>query len=141
ADGLRLTEARTPEEEHVFLDTLVAGYGASEAVSGFLRAEHAVAGIRRFVAWQGTTPVAAAAFSVHGDVAVLGGAATVAGARGSGAQTALLHYRLSQAAAAGAQAATVTAAPASVSARNLARAGFTMHSRCSWSLPGGTGQG
>jgi GNAT superfamily N-acetyltransferase len=129
---LRLTEARTKNEERLFLEILVAGYAASPEVSRFVRAEHAAAGIRRFLAWQGKTPVAAAAFSLHGDGAVLGGAATVPEARRSGAQTALLHHRLSQAAAAGAHAATATAAPDSASARNLARAGFTMHSRPSW---------
>jgi hypothetical protein len=132
ARDLRLTEAGTKDEERLFLDTLIAGYAASPEVSRFLRAEHAAAGMRRFLAWRGNTPVAAAAFSVHGHVAVLGGAATVPAARRSGAQTALLHYRLSQAAAAGAHAAAVTAAPDSASARNLARAGFTMHSRHSW---------
>lgn len=76
--------------------------------------------------------MAAAAFSLQEDVAVLGGAATVPAARRSGAQTALLHYRLSQAAAAGAHAAVVTAAPDSGSARNLTRDGFTMHIRHSW---------
>jgi hypothetical protein len=132
APDLRLTEAGTRDEERLFLDTLIAGYAASPEVSRFLRAEHAAAGIRRFLAWRGKTPVAAAAFSLHGNVAVLGGAATVPAARRSGAQTALLHYRLSQAAADGARAAAVTAAPDSASARNLARAGFTMHSRPSW---------
>jgi hypothetical protein len=129
---LRLTEARTKNEERLFLDTLIAGYAASPEVSRFLRAEHAAAGIRRFLAWRGRTPVAAAAFSLHGDVAVIGGAATVPAARRSGAQAALLRYRLDQAAAAGAHAAAATAAPDSASARNLARSGFTMHSRYSW---------
>src|ERR1700684_1132207 len=109
--GLRVTEARTPEQERVFLDTLVAGYDAPPELSGFLRAEHCADGMRRFVAWQGHQPVAAAAFSMHGNGGVLGGAATVPAARGSGAQAALLRHRLNQAAAAGADAATATAAP------------------------------
>ena len=88
--------------------------------------------MRRFLAWQGDRPVAAAAFSVHRNVAVLGGAATVPAARRSGAQTALLRHRLSQAAAAGAESAAVTAAPESASARNLARVGFKMFRRHGW---------
>jgi GNAT superfamily N-acetyltransferase len=130
--GLRVTEARTPEQERVFLDTLVAGYDAPPELSGFLRAEHCADGMRRFVAWQGHQPVAAAAFSMHGNVAVLGGAATVPAARGSGAQAALLRHRLNQAAAAGADAATATAAPESASVRNLARIGFDIHCRPGW---------
>jgi hypothetical protein len=130
--GLRVTEARTPEQQRVFLDTLVAGYGAPPELSRFLRAEHRAGGMRRFVAWQGPRPVAAAAFSMHGHVAVLGGAATVPAARGSGAQAALLHHRLNQAAAAGADAATATAAPESASVRNLARIGFDVCYRPGW---------
>jgi hypothetical protein len=132
AGDLHVTEAGTAAEMRLFLDTLTAGYAAAPEVSQFIRAEHAAPGIRRFLAWQEQAPVAAAAFSRHGEVAVLGGAATIPAARRSGAQTALLHHRLSQAAAAGARAATVTAAPGSASARNLARAGFTLHSRAGW---------
>jgi hypothetical protein len=130
--GLRVTEARTPEQERVFLDTLDAGYDAPPELSRFLRAEHSAGRMRRFVAWQGHQPVGAAAFSMHSRVAVLGGAATVAAARGSGAQTALLHHRLNQAAAAGADAATASAAPQSASVRNLARIGFEVCFRPGW---------
>jgi hypothetical protein len=77
-------------------------------------------------------PVAAAAFSVHRNAAVFGGAATVPAARRLGAQTALLNHRLIQAAVAGAHAAVVTAAPESASARNLARAGFKIRRRHGW---------
>jgi hypothetical protein len=130
--GLRLTEARTPEQERVFLDILAAGYEAPPELSRFLRAEHCADGMRRFVAWQGHQPVAAAAFSMHGNVAVLGGAGTVPAARRSGAQAALLRHRLNQAAAAGADAATATAAPGSASVRNLARVGFNVRYRQGW---------
>ncbi|MEP7024556.1 MAG: GNAT family N-acetyltransferase [Actinomycetota bacterium] len=136
AHGLRVTEARTADEEDLFLDTLVAGYRVGAELGGFLRAEHSAPGLRRFLAWQQDQPVAAAAFSVHRDVAVIGGAATLPEARGRGAQLALLGHRLSQAAETGAQAAMVTAAPGSASARNLARTGFVMRDRMSWGLPG-----
>jgi GNAT superfamily N-acetyltransferase len=116
----------------VFLDTLAAGYDAPPELSRFLRAEHGAGGIRRFVAWQGHQPVAAAAFSMHGHVAVLGGAATVPAARGSGAQATLLRHRLNQAAADGADAATATAAAESASVRTLARIGFDISSRPGW---------
>jgi hypothetical protein len=132
AHDLHLTEALTQEEERLFLDTLAAGYSASTEVSRFLRAEHAAAGMRRFIAWQDDRPVAAAAYSVHRNVAVLGGAATAPAARRSGAQTALLRRRLGQAAADGVQAAAVTAVPESASARNLARSGFRIRLRRGW---------
>jgi GNAT superfamily N-acetyltransferase len=132
--GLRLTEAQTPEQERVFLDTLAAGYEVPPELSRFLRAEHGAGGMRRFVAWQGPQPVAAAAFSMHGHVAVLGGAATIPAARRSGAQVALLRHRLNQAAAAGADAATATAAAESASVRNLARIGFEIHYRPGWEV-------
>lgn len=129
---LRVTEARTEDEKGLFLDTLAAGYSASAELGRFLRCEHSAPGMRRFLAWQGDRPVAAAAFSVHRNVAVLGGAATLPAARRSGAQTALLRHRLSQAAAVGAESAAVTAAPQSASARNLARVGFKMLRRYGW---------
>jgi hypothetical protein len=132
ANDLHVTEAGTQDEELLFLDTLAAGYSPSPVLGRFLRAEHSAAGIRRFLAWQGDWPVAAAAFSVHRNAAVLGGAATVPAARRLGAQTALLNHRLIQAAVAGAHAAVVTAAPESASARNLARAGFKIRRRHGW---------
>lgn len=134
---LRVTEARTAEESGLFLDTLAAGYREDGALGGFLRAEHTARGLRRFLAWDQGQPVAAAAFSLHGTVAVIGGAATLPQARGRGAQLALLQHRLSRAADAGARAAVVTAAPGSASARNLARAGFSMRERTGWSYSAG----
>lgn len=129
---LHVTEASTPEETSLFLDTLSAGYHEDGELGRFLRTEHSAPGLRRFLAWDQAQPVGAAAFSRHGPVAVIGGAATRPQARGRGAQTALLHHRLAQAARAGARTAVVTAAPDSASARNLARAGFTLVHRTGW---------
>lgn len=133
--GLQVREIEAGDELQLFLDVLAAGYAAPKAVSDFLLAEHSTAGIRRFLAWRGNQPVAACAMSLHRDVAVLGGAATVPAARGLGAQTALLQYRLRMAEAAGCVAATATAAPDSSSARNLAQAGFTVWLRHGWRRP------
>lgn len=135
-DGLQLREVEAGDELRLFLDVLAAGYAAPEAVSDFLRAEHSTARVRRFLAWRGNQPVAAGAMSRHRDVAVLGGAATVPAARGLGAQTALLQFRLRMAEAAGCVAATATAAPDSHSSRNLAQAGFTVWLRHRWCRPG-----
>lgn len=119
-----------------FLDVLLRGYGSSAEVSALLAAEHASAGVHGFLAWRGGQPVAAAGLSIHGTVAVLGGAATVPGQRGSGAQAALVRHRLRVAADAGARLAVATAAPGSPSARNLARAGFDVLLRPRWRSPG-----
>jgi GNAT superfamily N-acetyltransferase len=70
-----------------------------------------------------------AAISIHGQVAVLGGAATLPEARGRGAQALLLRTRLAIAIEVGCTLATATAAAGSTSLRNLARAGFVIHER------------
>lgn len=133
--GLRVTEASTPEQTALFLGTLSAGYREPGELGRFLRTEHSAPGLRRFIAWDRDEPVAAAAFSVHGTAAVIGGAATLPVARGRGAQTALLQHRLDRAAQAGAAMAVATAAPGSPSARNLTRAGFRMLDRTGWARP------
>lgn len=130
--GLQVRENEAGDELRLFLDVLAAGYAAPKAVSDFLLTEHSTAGVRRFLAWRGNQAVAAGAMSLHRDVAVLGGAATVPAARGLGAQTALLQYRLRMAEVAGCVAATATAAPNSPSTRNLAQAGFTVWLRQGW---------
>src|ERR1022692_2859764 len=56
ARDLRVTEARTEDEARLFLDTLAAGYSASAELGRFLRSEHSVPGMRRFLAWQGDRP-------------------------------------------------------------------------------------
>ncbi|QSB13443.1 hypothetical protein JQS43_17775 [Natronosporangium hydrolyticum] len=133
---LRVSEAKGNDELQLFLDILTAGYAAPASLTKYLVIEHSAAELRRFLAWQGDEPVAAAAMSLHGDVAVLGGAATLPAARGTGAQLALLHHRLHRAAHAGYTAATASAAPDSPSFRNLIRAGFASWSRVGWrSLP------
>lgn len=133
-DGLRVTEV-VADEVGVFLDVLAAGYDAPRAVRDFLLAEHSAPGVLRFLAWRGDEPVAAAGMSLHGGLAVLGGAAVVPAARGLGGQSVLLQHRLKVAQAAGCVAAAATAAPSSPSARNLARAGFTVQARPQWRRP------
>ncbi|MCC2333875.1 GNAT family N-acetyltransferase [Cellulomonas wangsupingiae] len=122
------------EDLATFFEVLSAGYAAPVDVDRFLVAEHSDPKVLRFMAWKEDRPVAAAAMSLHDDVAVLGGAATLPTHRSCGAQTALLHSRLAAAAAAGARGAVATAAPGSPSVRNLARNGFTVHLRRSWLL-------
>ena len=135
APHIRVTSADDGPARDLFLDVLQRGYDAPPAVTRFVLTEHASPSVRCFLAWRGTEPIAAAALSVHRTGVVLGGAATLAGQRGHGAQRALLHHRIGVAAATGADLATATAAPESPSVRNLARAGFEVVARCRWSAP------
>ncbi|WP_166345720.1 GNAT family N-acetyltransferase [Phytoactinopolyspora limicola] len=70
--------------------------------------------------------------TVHGDIAVLGGASTLPAHRGQGAQTQLLQHRLRLAREAGCALAVATARPDSVSAANLSKAGFGIYRRSAW---------
>lgn len=115
-----------------FVDLLLAGYRSTGVIADYIRAEHGMAGVRRFVAVENGAPIAAAAMTCHGDVALLGGAATLPACRGRGGQTRLLAHRLRVAAGAGCTLAVATARPGSVSAANLGRAGFRVHRRLAW---------
>lgn len=132
AGRLTVTELVSASERALFLDVLAAGYAASDTVERFVRAEHSVEAVRGFLAWDGGTPVGAAALSRHGEWVVLGGAATLPQQRGTGIQAALLRHRLGVAATAGARFATATAAVDSPSGRNLVRAGFRVVLRTAW---------
>lgn len=111
---------------------LLAGFEVDGVVAAFMRAEHRLPAMRRFLAVRGSTPIGAAAMTIHGDVAVLGGASTLPEHRGQGAQSRLLRHRLDVAAEAGCVLAVATARPASVSASNLRRAGFQLQRRTAW---------
>ncbi|KAA9150785.1 GNAT family N-acetyltransferase [Amycolatopsis acidicola] len=109
-----------------FVRVLLAGYDAAGTVAEFIEAEHRSPRVRAFFAMADGSPIAAAAMTVHGDAAVLGGASTLPTHRRQGAQTDLIRHRLNKAAEAGATLAVATARPASASAANLARAGFRL---------------
>jgi GNAT superfamily N-acetyltransferase len=114
-----------------FMAVLLAGYEVGGAVAAFIDAEHRAAAVSRFLVDR-TAPVAAGAMTVHGDVVVVGGAATLPAHRGTGAQSALLRHRLAIAARAGCTLAVATAEPDSTSAANLRRAGFRTVRRAAW---------
>ena len=116
----------------VFLDVLLAGYEVDGVLAAFIRAEHRLPAVRGFLVLERGERMAAGAMSLHGDVAVLGGAATLRVHRGKGAQTRLLRHRLRIAADAGCALAVATARGDSVSAANLRRAGFRLYLRTSW---------
>jgi len=84
-------------------------------------------------------PIAAAALSIHGGVALLAGAATVPQARRQGAQLALLRERLRFSYQHGCDVALMCAQPGSASQRNAERQGFRIaYTRIKWELPAGT---
>ena len=141
AGRLTVAEIAGSAGRAIFLNILTAGYSASRIVERFVRAEHSVDAVRGFVAWDGETPVGAAAMSSHEDWVVLGGAATLPKHRGVGIQAELLRHRLDVATRAGARFATATAAVGSPSSRNLARAGFQVALRTAWSRDRASGTG
>jgi GNAT superfamily N-acetyltransferase len=133
---IRVTETQPGAPDHErFFAVLAEGYAAQGAVNAFIAAEHRSAGLRRFLAWRHGHPVGAAAFSSHGGTIVLGGAATIPAARGTGVQSALLRHRLTIATQEGYTDAVATAGPDTPSARNLARAGFVILARQRWERP------
>jgi len=78
-------------------------------------------------------PIATGSLSLHGNVALLAGASTVPGARGRGAQRALLAARLRFAAEQGCTLAMMCASPGSTSQRNAERNGFRIaYTRIKW---------
>lgn len=138
AGRVQVRPVNSREERARFLAVLLAGYDAPSVVERFIRAEHPSAAVDGYLAWVDEEAVAAAAMTSHDDGVVLGGAATIARHRGSGAQTALLHARLAECASrdlvppSSAMLAAATAAPGSPSLRNLERAGFTVRPRRAW---------
>lgn len=121
-----------PRAEQGFLNVLLAGYEVDGVVASFLTAEHQLPVMQRFFVLEREAPIAAAAMTIHDDVAVLGGASTLPAHRRQGAQSRLLRHRLRVAAQAGCTLAVATARPESLSAANLRRAGFSIHRRSAW---------
>lgn len=122
-----------PESQTLrFLDLLGRGYATSDGVAALIRAEHSLPLVRGFIASRHGQPLAAAALSLHPTGAVLGGAATIPTARGTGAQSALLTHRLRLVETLGVPMAAATAAPGTASLRNLTKLGFTIVERTAW---------
>ncbi len=95
-----------------------------------------VPGASRYMARRDGRCAAAASMRVHDGVVLLTGAATLPEHRGNGAQTALLHHRLADAAAAGAELATMVTQPGSTSMANALRQGFSLlYVRNVWEKP------
>jgi GNAT superfamily N-acetyltransferase len=83
-------------------------------------------GFRRSLARIDHRPVGIGSLRIDGDLAQVSGAGTLVDARGRGVQKALLHRRLTDARAAGANLAVVTTSPGTRSQQNVMRRGFIL---------------
>jgi GNAT superfamily N-acetyltransferase len=83
-------------------------------------------GFLRYLARIDGTPVGVGSLRVDGDLAQVAGAGTLPEARGRGVQKALLHRRLADARAGGADLAVVTTSPGTRSQQNVMRRGFIL---------------
>jgi len=115
-----------------------AGFGLPPWMGALFEGVCGAEGWRCYAALLDGEPVAAATLLVDGTVAECGAAATLEAARGRGCQTALLHRRIRDAAAAGARTLFVetgvrTEERPSASYRNILRAGFReAYTRPNW---------
>jgi GNAT superfamily N-acetyltransferase len=97
-----------------------------------------IAGFRQYAARIGGAVAGAASLRVSGEIALLCGATTLPAFRRRGVQTALLHARLRDAAAAGCTVAAVTTQPGSKSQANAQAQGFALlYTRAILSRPPG----
>jgi GNAT superfamily N-acetyltransferase len=123
------------DDDRRFVDVLLAGYEVRGPVADYIAAEHSHPTVRRFLAVDDGAPVGAAAMTVHGEVAVLGGASALAAHRGRGLQSRLIEHRVRLAAESDCELAVATVRPDSPSALNLRRAGFRIHRCTAWTSP------
>jgi GNAT superfamily N-acetyltransferase len=86
----------------------------------------AAPGIDRYLAFIDDNVAGAASMLVHDAIAQLGGSATLSAFRRRGIQAALIDARLDDARARGADLATVTTAPGSISQANVMKRGFVL---------------
>lgn len=127
-------------EEELWARTAGEGWGSESAelaafIEAFGRVIAHASGVHSFLAERDGLPVATASLGVHGDVALLAGASTIASARRAGAQGALLAHRLRFARERGIPLAMVVTAPGSGSQRNAERRGFRVcYTRTKWQL-------
>ena len=105
-----------PSHESISRDVLDRIFGDTVAAPGF----------ERFLARRGDVVAGGASLRMQDGVAQLNGAATLPAHRRQGVQTALLRYRLAEAARRGCDVGVVTTQPGSKSQENVQRAGFTL---------------
>lgn len=127
-------------EEELWARTAGRGWESESAelgsfIESFGRVIAQARGMHSFLAERDGVPVATGSLGIHGNVALLAGASTIASARRCGAQGALLAHRLRFAAERGIPLAMVVTAPGSGSQRNAERRGFRVcYTRTKWQL-------
>ena len=129
-----------PEEDAAWMHAVLVGFQNSDTYDGPESHERidvevlarvfedmaSAKGFERYVARADGTIAAGASLRLFEGVAQLCGAATLPDYRRRGIQSALLRYRLSEAARRGADIAVVTTTPGSKSQQNVQRAGFEL---------------
>jgi predicted GNAT family acetyltransferase len=133
---IAIHEVMPDDDDTAYLDTLFHGYGlnteAASAQQTMMAIEHRSPHLRRYVAYIGGRPAAAAALYSAGRRVYFAGAATVPAMRGRGCQSALIQRRLRDAATSAAKV-VVTTTFGSPSQTNLQRLGFSIvHTRTLW---------
>lgn len=127
------------DEHETWAATAADGWAENPELREFILRMATVHGARAdthlFLAEQDGRPIATAALSLRGRVALLAGASTIPEGRGRGAQNSLLAARLAYAVEQGCDLAMMGAAPGSGSQRNAERHGFRIaYTRTKWRL-------
>jgi GNAT superfamily N-acetyltransferase len=127
------------DELAVWTEVSVLGWAMDPGQADHVRAIAEVAflnpSITSFFVEVNGRPVATGSLGAHEGVALLAGASTIPGARGRGAQQALLSARLAEARRRGCDVAMMAAEPGSTSQRNAERNGFRVaYTRTKWKL-------
>jgi hypothetical protein len=120
-----------PEHAETFSRIVADAFGYPPAVAPLTGCVIGRSGWTHYMAYEGEEPIGAAAMYLNGEAAWFGFAATTAGRRGRGAQTALVIRRLRDAQAAGCRWVSVetaeqTSEHQAPSYRNLVRLGFSV---------------
>jgi ribosomal protein S18 acetylase RimI-like enzyme len=139
AEGGELeVRAAGPGELDTWIDTVVTGFAHPDAGDGVPSHESfsrdalvrtfrdllSLPEVKPYLAWRNGAIAGGALLRLDSGIAQLSGAATLPAHRRRGVQTALTRARISDAARAGAQVATVTTLPGSKSQENVTRQGF-----------------
>ena len=139
-DGPITIEHAGPDETTVWMDAVATGFlhpdtfdgpashesFSREAIEQIFGDTFATPSFERFIARRAGVVAGGASLRIHQGVAQLAGAATLPDHRRQGVQTALLRYRLLDAARRGCDVAVVTTQPGSKSTENVQRFGFAV---------------
>jgi hypothetical protein len=136
--GIEVRPVREQDKE-TFVRINLEGWshvpGLADLLSDLMRVVSMTAGLRCLLAYLDGEPVAAGAINIQNSTALFAGACTIPGARGRGAQRALLAERLRVAKESGCEIAVMGAQSGSGSQRNAERAGFQIaYTRTKWQL-------